>query len=132
MREHVSKIWNIFRYIFIATAIITLLGVMASWCISFYHKQEWKLPYHNEWFNEFSYMQEQHLEVSLTITKDRNNPIDKIPYIHRPLSAYFQALEVNNFLTCAFDEIYPEKDIQKLYDASWENSRYCVFRTCLI
>lgn len=47
MKEHVSKIWNIFRYIFIATAIITILGVIASWCISFYYKQEWKLPYLN-------------------------------------------------------------------------------------
>lgn len=98
----------------------------ASFFFSIPHPCFWH-HYHPEWFGDFDYMREQHLEVNLTITNERDNPITGVPYIHRPLSSYFTALKANKLTILGFDEIFPADDIQKLYEKNWEEPRYCVF-----
>lgn len=79
--------------------------------------------------DEYNYMISMTKNVSFTITRDSKNAISGVPYHHRPLSEYFNKLVESGFTIDAFDEIYPEENIQLKYGAKWESPRYCVF-TC--
>lgn len=79
--------------------------------------------------DDYKYIVEQYKEVTLTITKDPGQPIEQVPYYHRPLNSYFKALGKARLCVVNLDEIYPDKEVQMLYGALWEEPRYCVFYT---
>ncbi len=76
---------------------------------------------------EYSYMSPASKEISFTITNDPYNQISGVPYHHRPLSSYINALVQSGFSIDGFDEVFPDKDIQRLYGSEWKNPRYCMF-----
>jgi SAM-dependent methyltransferase len=77
---------------------------------------------------EYNYMKQSMSEISFSITKDPYNVISGVPYYHRPLSNYINALVACGFAIDRFDEIYPTKEIQEKYGRPWENPRYCLFQ----
>lgn len=88
---------------------------------------------YKQFFNkdEYQYMSEIKKEINFTITKDIENEIKGVPYIHRPLSFYINTLISNGFIIDFFYEIYPSKEVQMMYGSEWESPRYCVF-SCTI
>jgi len=78
--------------------------------------------------DEYNYMTQMMKEISFSITKDPDNVISGVPYHHRPLSNYINALVACGFAIDGFDEIYPTKEIQEKYGQPWENPRYCLFQ----
>ncbi|AKH38237.1 MULTISPECIES: class I SAM-dependent methyltransferase [Nitrosomonas] len=76
---------------------------------------------------EYNYMKRMMKVVSFSITRDPDNLISGVPYHHRPLSDYINALVDAGFALDGFDEIYPPEKTQRKYGELWESPRYCVF-----
>lgn len=76
---------------------------------------------------EYCYMKSMSKNVSFFISLDKKNPIFDVPYHHRPVSAYINALHETGFILETFDEIFPDDEIQAKYDKIWDSPRYCVF-----
>jgi hypothetical protein len=66
-------------------------------------------------------------EISFSITKDKENVIEGVPYHHRPLQDYINSLVLSGFAIGGFDETYPSKEIQDKYGEPWQTPRYCMF-----
>jgi len=75
---------------------------------------------------DYRYMQEAFASTTLYITKDPNRPIEAMPFHHRPLSRYLNALHGCGMALKSLDEIVPSKAVQAEYDAEWLFPRYCV------
>ena len=78
--------------------------------------------------DEYNYMSELERTVSFTVTKDPQNVISGVPYHHRPLSFYFNAVIDAGMAIDGFHEIFPPTEIQNMYGKPWETPRYCAFR----
>jgi SAM-dependent methyltransferase len=78
--------------------------------------------------DEYNYMSVLEKTVSFTLTKDPSNVISGVPYHHRPISSYIDAVVKAGFAIDGFHEIYPDQEIQEKYGNLWESPRYCVFR----
>ncbi|HTZ96303.1 MAG TPA: class I SAM-dependent methyltransferase [Terriglobales bacterium] len=76
----------------------------------------------------FSYASEISGEVNFSITLDPNQIIEGVPYYHRPISKYVEALASAGLCVTAFEEIFPSRAIQELYGAPWKHPRYLVIR----
>jgi hypothetical protein len=71
----------------------------------------------------------QSKKITFAITKDKTNLISGVPYHHRPLSCYINALVESGFAIDGLEEAWPTPAVQAMYEQEWENPRYCVF-TC--
>lgn len=76
---------------------------------------------------QYSYMKAHSTEANLTITKEPTRVVGRVPYVHRPLSSYFQEIGLSGLAVTDFDEIFPEENVQRLYGSLWEEPRYAVF-----
>jgi SAM-dependent methyltransferase len=76
---------------------------------------------------EYNYMKCMKKDVTFSITKEPENLIAGVPYHHRPLSKYINALITTGFALDGFDETYPTEEVQEKYGKPWESPRYCVF-----
>jgi trans-aconitate methyltransferase len=72
----------------------------------------------------YSYCKESSGIVEFAVTLDPENPIAGIPYHHRPLAAYFDALHGCGLGVHLFDEVLPSEAVQKLYGDLWRVPRY--------
>lgn len=80
------------------------------------------------YFDEnWGYMDEAFMHVDLTITKDKENPINNVPYWHRPLSSYINSFILSGFSLKRMIEVWPQKDVMDEYTFSWKGPRYCLF-----
>lgn len=77
---------------------------------------------------EYQYMVPMYKNVSFHISLDRHNEISNVPYYHRPLSYYINALVSAGFVLYGFQEVFPKNEVQTRYGALWESSRYCLFK----
>jgi 2-polyprenyl-3-methyl-5-hydroxy-6-metoxy-1,4-benzoquinol methylase len=85
--------------------------------------------YKNLFGNKYTYIKTQTKDISFSITKDKTNLITGVPYHHRPLSCYINALVRSGFAIDELEETWPTTAVQSMYGQEWENPRYCVF-TC--
>ncbi len=83
--------------------------------------------YKNFFGPEYNYMKSLVKEVSFFITNDTKNPIERVPYHHRPLQDYINSLVFSGFSITRFEEVYPPKEIQNKYGHPWKTPRYCMF-----
>jgi len=83
--------------------------------------------YKNFFGPEYNYMTPMTKLVSFSVTNDPNNVISDVPYHHRPISNYVNAIVNAGFALDGFHEIYPPKDTQVKYGRLWDNPRYCAF-----
>lgn len=82
-------------------------------------------PYFEE--DEFDYSAEQFTNATLTISLDRESKMPGIPFYHRPLSRYIDAIVAAGLEIHRLTEIFPSQEVQKLYPIRWARPRYCVF-----
>ena len=75
----------------------------------------------------YNYMTPMSKEISFSITKDPNNKVAGVPYHHRPLSTYINAIVKVGFAIESFHETYPPSNVQLKYGKLWDNPRYCAF-----
>lgn len=83
--------------------------------------------YKNIFGPEYEYIKESATIFSFNISLDPCNKILEVPYYHRPLERYINAIICSGFNIEKMKEIYPDNSIQELYDKKWENPRYCMF-----
>lgn len=79
--------------------------------------------------NDFDYTAEQFANATLTISLDRDSKMRRIPFHHRPLSYYIDAIVASDLRIRKFDEIFPTADVQRLYPARWKRPHFCVFES---
>ena len=65
--------------------------------------------------------------LKFTITNDSNPLPSPIPYYHRPIEFYFNALSDQKFLVKKILEPVPNEDHHKKYNISWVYPRYVIF-----
>jgi SAM-dependent methyltransferase len=107
-------------------ACATLLAPGGTFIFSLPHPCFWN-EYRNVFQrNKYRYILESFALTSLYITKDPTNPIEGVPFYHRPLSRYIEALNKCGFALKSLDEIFPSKEIQAEYGSRWRFPRYCV------
>ena len=82
--------------------------------------------------SDFCYMMERKYYIDFYITKDRDNLIKNVLYMHRPLSVYFNELINSGLFIVGFEEIMPPIEIQLKYGDKWSFPRYCTFCCKLI
>lgn len=83
--------------------------------------------YKNFFGHEYNYMTPMTKMVSFSVTNDPDNVISEVPYHHRPISSYINAIVNAGFALDGFREVYPPRDIQLKYGQLWDNPRYCAF-----
>ncbi|HKK44379.1 MAG TPA: hypothetical protein VJ964_02580, partial [Balneolaceae bacterium] len=83
--------------------------------------------YKNLFGSDYNYMTSMSKEISFSITNDPNNLICGVPYHHRPLSIYINAIINAGFTMDGFYETYPNMEIQMKYGEPWNTPRYCTF-----
>jgi SAM-dependent methyltransferase len=66
-------------------------------------------------------------DVSFSITNDPTRLITNVPYYHRPISFYINAIAGADLVIVSFDEIYPSDEVEALYKKPWGDPRYCSF-----
>lgn len=76
---------------------------------------------------EYNYITPMTKLVSFSVTNDPDNVITDVPYHHRPISSYVNAIVNSGFAIDGFHEVYPPKDIQMKYGRLWDAPRYCAF-----
>jgi SAM-dependent methyltransferase len=76
----------------------------------------------------FDYVTAKFTFATLTISKDRSERMTGLPFHHRPLSQYVDAIARLGLRICKFDEIYPSRKIQLLYPAPWKRPHFGVFQ----
>lgn len=76
--------------------------------------------------SEYRYMTPMTKEVSFAITKDPDHRISGVPYHHRPISSYINAIVDSGMALIRLDEVYPPARIQQRYGGLWETPRYCM------
>lgn len=85
--------------------------------------------FYNEYkkiFDEnYLYMSEAMKEISFQITMDSLRSISNVPYYHRPISEYINAVIKAGFKINSLNEVYPPQRIQKKYGELWKTPRYC-------
>ena len=79
---------------------------------------------------EYNYNKNLYKEVSFSITNDPEHLISNIPYYHRPISDYINAISSAKLTILSFDEIYPSNEVEVLYNIPWNVPRYCSFTVC--
>ena len=112
------------------SSIRSLLNKNGTFVFSIPHPCFYYL-YKNYFGSQYSYMQEMHKEVDLTISNDQDNIMKNIPYYHRPLSQYINHLANAGFTVSNMIEAWPNSTIQSEYDEKWNAPRYCIL-TCKI
>jgi len=82
--------------------------------------------------SEFEYTTERFTNATLTISLDRDSEMPEIPFHHRPLSRYVDAIVKAGLRIHRFDEMFPSDQVQMLYPTRWTRPRYCVFEAMLV
>jgi hypothetical protein len=74
--------------------------------------------------SSFHYMRDQEQTIEFAISLDPARKITGVPYHHRPLMRYVNALGDAGLCITRMDEVFPDQKIQALYGGSWEAPRY--------
>jgi SAM-dependent methyltransferase len=79
---------------------------------------------------EYRYLNEQFAYAKITISKDARS-IENVPFHHRPLGRYVEALDKIRMALVRLDEIMPSKSVQALYgkEDHCPFPRFCVLHS---
>lgn len=112
-------------------SIYKLINVNSTFCFSFPHPCFYNS--YKKFFkeDEYQYSKTGFKNIDLTITTQPNRPIKGIPYQHRPLNEYIKSLKRANMCLKDMDEIFPDKEVQRLYGELWKEPRYIALHASL-
>jgi SAM-dependent methyltransferase len=76
--------------------------------------------------SDFRYMARAATTVSFSVTLDPSRRIEGVPYHHRPLMDYVNAVGACGMAVTEMQEVFPPRDIQALYGHEWMTPRYVI------
>jgi SAM-dependent methyltransferase len=106
------------------TAIRRLLSPDGCFVFSIPHPCFWNSYQRFIPDEKYNYMVVTRVVAPLSV---RGEFVGMVPYIHRPLSKYFQFLREAQLSVALLEEIVPEPEIELLYQDRWVSPRYAVF-----